>query len=119
MNSPVMTNDQFGVTEKSGKPVVSSRRVADIFNKQHDNVLRDVRSLMIPSRTAQMTLHDVDYTNVKQTIENARSLMTVGQGRAEIRCPICGGTAWVTRREYNRGDAPVAKCDDGCFFCYE
>jgi hypothetical protein len=75
--------------------------------------------MMIPSRTAQQTLHDIDYTNVRTILENARSLMVPGQSRAEIRCPICGGTAWATRREYNQGNTPIAQCDDGCFFCYE
>ena len=35
----------YGLTERKGEPVVSSRKVADIFNKDHDNVLRDIRNL--------------------------------------------------------------------------
>jgi Rha family phage regulatory protein len=34
--------DQFGVTEKKGIPVVSSRYVAEIFKKRHADVLRTV-----------------------------------------------------------------------------
>ncbi|MDD4775147.1 MAG: hypothetical protein PHG75_01450 [Syntrophomonas sp.] len=75
--------------------------------------------LLIPSKTAKLTLHDIDYHNVKTMIDNARSLMAPGQGRAEIRCPICGGTAWTCRAETNSGQTIVAACDAGCFTCYE
>lgn len=37
--------DDFGVTEKNGVPVVSSRKVAGIFEKRHDNVLRDIEEI--------------------------------------------------------------------------
>jgi len=41
----LITKDDFGVTELKGKAVVSSRKVAEIFNKRHDNVLMDIRNL--------------------------------------------------------------------------
>lgn len=37
--------DQFGVTEHKGIPVVSSRYVAEIFGKRHDNVLQSITDL--------------------------------------------------------------------------
>lgn len=37
--------DSFGVTERNGIAVVSSRYVADIFEKRHDNVLRDIEEI--------------------------------------------------------------------------
>jgi len=37
--------DVFGVTEKRGKPITSSRNVAEVFHRRHDNVLRDLVSL--------------------------------------------------------------------------
>jgi Rha family phage regulatory protein len=42
MKNELMTVDDFGVMEKHGIPVVSSRRVAEIFKKSHKNVLRDI-----------------------------------------------------------------------------
>ncbi len=38
--------DNYGVTEKKGIPVVSSRKVAEIFTKQHNNVLRDIENII-------------------------------------------------------------------------
>lgn len=42
--------DQFGVTEKKGIPVVSSRKVAEVFNKRHDNVLQNIRDAIDQTR---------------------------------------------------------------------
>jgi Rha family phage regulatory protein len=42
----IITIDSFGVTEKSGIAVVSSRKVAEIFNKRHDHVLRDIETII-------------------------------------------------------------------------
>lgn len=38
--------DIYGVTEKHNIPVVSSRKVAEVFNKQHNNVLRDIENII-------------------------------------------------------------------------
>lgn len=35
--------DIFGVTEKRGVPVVSSRKVAEVFIKRHDNIIQTIR----------------------------------------------------------------------------
>jgi len=71
-----------------------------------------------PTKSFQ-TLHDKDYYSTFRTLLNARALLPIGQTRAEVRCPICGGTAWITREEHNSGQAVVAACDDGCFMCRE
>ena len=41
-----LTVSDFGVTALNGVPVVSSRKVAEIFNKRHDHVLRDVKNVV-------------------------------------------------------------------------
>jgi len=45
MNELVVVSD-FGVTCLKDVPVVSSRRVADIFGKRHDHVLRDIKNVV-------------------------------------------------------------------------
>lgn len=35
----------YGLSERKGEPVVSSRKVAEIFGKEHKNVLRDIEDL--------------------------------------------------------------------------
>lgn len=43
-----MNNNQvdiYGVTEKNNRPIVSSRRVAEVFSKQHKDVLESVRKI--------------------------------------------------------------------------
>jgi Rha family phage regulatory protein len=44
VNELILSN--FGVTEKKGIPVVSSRYVAKNFNKNHDDVLKSIRSII-------------------------------------------------------------------------
>jgi Rha family phage regulatory protein len=41
-----LIKDQFGVTERKGVPITSTRNIAQIFNKNHDDVLKSVRSLL-------------------------------------------------------------------------
>lgn len=41
------TIDVFGVTEKKGVPVVSSRKVAEVFGKRHDNVMQTIRESIL------------------------------------------------------------------------
>jgi len=54
-------SDVYGVTEKNGRSIVSSRRVAEIFKKQHDNVLRDVRSLDCSSHFFALNFEEKKY----------------------------------------------------------
>jgi Rha family phage regulatory protein len=39
-------NDIYGVTEKKGKAIVTSLKVAEIFEKRHDHVLRDIQEII-------------------------------------------------------------------------
>lgn len=43
----IVSSDSYGVTEKNGKPIVSSRYVSEIFHKRHDHVLRDIENITI------------------------------------------------------------------------
>lgn len=43
--SNLIINNQFGVTEKNGIPVVSSRYVAETFGREHFHVIRNIESL--------------------------------------------------------------------------
>ena len=36
----------LGLTEKSGKAVVSSRDIARVFEKNHQHVMRDIRNII-------------------------------------------------------------------------
>jgi Rha family phage regulatory protein len=38
--------EQFGVSEHKGIPVVSSRKVAEVFDKRHDHLLKSIRELI-------------------------------------------------------------------------
>jgi len=40
-----MKNDFALVQEIKGQPVTTSRKVAEVFDKRHDNVLRDIQKL--------------------------------------------------------------------------
>jgi len=42
MNNVIL--DNYGVTEKKGIPVVSSRNVAEVFKKNHQHVMRDIKN---------------------------------------------------------------------------
>ena len=41
--TPIDKKD-FGVTAFDGIPVVSTRRVSEVFGKRHDNILRDIQA---------------------------------------------------------------------------
>lgn len=47
MSNLVIPTDIYGVTEKRGKPIVSSRYVSNVFHKRHDHVLRDIENIII------------------------------------------------------------------------
>ncbi len=44
MSNLILPNDIYGVTEKNSVPVVSSRYVAEVFNKEHKDVLEAIRN---------------------------------------------------------------------------
>lgn len=38
-------NNEFGLYERKGEPMCSSRQIAETFGKRHDHVLRDIQSI--------------------------------------------------------------------------
>jgi Rha family phage regulatory protein len=38
--------DEFGIIEYKGVPVVGSRKVAEVFGKRHDHILRDIEKII-------------------------------------------------------------------------
>lgn len=45
MNELIAVNDIYGVIEKKGKAIVTSLKIAEIFEKRHDDVLKSIRNL--------------------------------------------------------------------------
>lgn len=58
-----MLVDIYGVTEKDSVPVVSSRKVAEVFGKRHDNVLQDIRGLMCSDKFRLLNFQESSYRN--------------------------------------------------------
>jgi len=48
MSKLKIRDEKFGVAELNGKPVVSSRKVAEVFAKEHKHVLDNVRKITEP-----------------------------------------------------------------------
>lgn len=48
MSKVKVWNEEFGMLEYKGKPVVNSRKVAEIFEKRHDHILRDISKITAP-----------------------------------------------------------------------
>jgi len=48
MDNKLVLNDIYGVEELKGVPVVSSRKIAEIFNKDHKHVLDSIRKITEP-----------------------------------------------------------------------
>ncbi|WHH60406.1 Rha family transcriptional regulator [Petroclostridium sp. X23] len=60
--------DDFGVTEKRRIPVVSSRKIAEKFDKRHDNVLRDIESLDCSKEFSALNFEESNTTaQIKKT----------------------------------------------------
>ena len=71
-------------------------------------------------RPEHPTMHDGDYHRVWAAVEKARDEMVPGQISEEFRCPICGGNAFVFRREINIGRDYIGGCETGrCFEIWE
>jgi Rha family phage regulatory protein len=49
MNKLKLWDKEYGLLDRNGKPVVSSRWVAAKFEKEHKNVLRDVQKITAPN----------------------------------------------------------------------
>ena len=63
MSALILPDDIYGVTEKSGVPVVSSRKVAETFSKRHDSVLRDIQNTI--ASLTEISLHKIVGPNFK------------------------------------------------------
>ena len=48
-----MTNE-LGIVIENNRPVVSSRKVAEVFEKEHKNVIRDIETLELPDEVRQL-----------------------------------------------------------------
>jgi Rha family phage regulatory protein len=70
---------ELGIHPGDGVPVVNSRDVARVFEKRHDNVLRDIGSLLTTSDLrASNWFHPVNYLDTKG--EERRSFDLTRQG---------------------------------------
>ena len=75
MSNGLRVFDEFGVTEKNGQPIVSSRKVAEIFNKRHDHVLRDIREMRCSEGFRLLNFGESSYKN-EQNKKQPEILMT-------------------------------------------
>jgi Rha family phage regulatory protein len=48
MSKLKLWNKEFGIMDYNGKPIVGSRKVAEIFEKRHDHILRDIGKITDP-----------------------------------------------------------------------
>jgi len=48
MNQLKIIDNEFGLSEMNGRPVVSSRKIAEAFDKRHDHILRDIGKITDP-----------------------------------------------------------------------
>jgi len=55
MSNLILPDDVYGVTEKKGIPIVGSRKVAEIFSKEHKNVLRDIEEKIFTDAPVDFT----------------------------------------------------------------
>ncbi len=53
----------YGLSERKGEPVVSSRKVAEIFGKNHDDVLKSIRNLDCSDEFSLRNFAERNYKN--------------------------------------------------------
>lgn len=63
--SKLILNPEFNLYERNGQAFCSSRQVAEEFSKQHDNVLRDIRSLDCSKEFNVLNFEEVKYKDAK------------------------------------------------------
>ncbi|MDI3257680.1 MAG: Rha family transcriptional regulator [Kyrpidia sp.] len=61
----MLVSSELGVVVKHGRPVVSSRDVARVFGKRHDNVLRDIEKLDCSEEFHLLNFEEVKYRDAK------------------------------------------------------
>lgn len=55
--------DELVNATRDGKPVTTSLRIAEVFEKRHDNVLRDIEDLECPDEFSFLNFEERDYEN--------------------------------------------------------
>ena len=59
------TTKELGIIIENKRPVVSSRDVARVFEKEHFNVIRDIKNLECDEEFNAINFEAVDYTDAK------------------------------------------------------
>lgn len=59
----LILNPEYGLYEKSGQPFCDSLQIAETFEKQHDNVLRDIRNLDCSDEFRLLNFEESTYKN--------------------------------------------------------
>ena len=60
----------LGLTEHDGKAVVSSRDIARVFEKRHDNVIRDIRNIIgNDAKWGLLNFEESNYINEQNHIQ--------------------------------------------------
>ncbi|MFI8711997.1 Rha family transcriptional regulator [Brevibacillus brevis] len=73
--SKLILNPEYGLYERNGQAFCSSRQVAEEFEKRHDNVLQDVRSLDCSAEFRLLNFQESSYKN-DQNKKQPEYLMT-------------------------------------------
>ena len=93
-----MTNE-LGIFISNDRPVVSSRDIARVFEKRHDNVIRDIKNLECSKSFYLLNFEEVKYEDEKGR-EYPEYLITrdgftflamgfIGAKAAAFRCSVC------------------------------
>ena len=57
----LVLNPEFNLYEKDGKPFCTSRQVAETFEKEHKNVLRDIEVLDCSPEFNRLNFEPISY----------------------------------------------------------
>lgn len=87
----------YGLSERKGEPVVSSRKVAEIFGKEHDKVLRDIKNLNCSLRFSTANFGESNY---KVRGKNYQEVIMTKDGFAFLVMGFTGKKAAVFKENY-------------------
>ena len=90
--------NELGLFEKKNQVVVSSRDVARVFEKRHDNVLKDIRELKISSEFRLLNFEESNYLN-EQSKQQPQYILT-RDGFAIIAMGYTGKKAMQFKEAY-------------------
>ena len=82
-----MTNELGIYTSENNRLVVSSRDIARVFEKEHFNVIRDIKNLECNEEFNAINFEAVDYTDAKG--KNLSSRLTAIQNEADKLKDVC------------------------------